>query len=225
MMQQLVSSSLLPAVGLENIQVHSLQFADDLLLFFDGNARSAKVIKLVLDAFAAASSLRINFAKSAIIPMNLDPTYATGLAECFGCPVAAFPIKYLGLPLSPKALRRADYLPLIEKLDSRLAGWKGLLLSRAGRLTLLNSVLSSIPAFFFSAFRIPTCVLNAMDKIRRGFFWRGKVLTNGFHCLVNWEHVCRPKDLGGLGIRKLKEMNSSLLMKSFWSFYKDTSRP
>ncbi len=131
----------------------------------------------------------------------------------------------MGLPLSPKALCKADYLPLIEKLDKRLAGWKGLLLSRAGRLVLLNSVLTSVLAFFCSVFRVPVWVFKDIDKIRRGFFWKSKVLVNGFHCLVNWEQVCRPKCQGRIRIRNLRAMNSALLMKSFWSFYNPISPP
>ncbi len=216
---------MLPTVGVGEVRIHSLQFADDLLIFFDGTAKSAKVIKLLLDAFSSASGLKINFAKSSIIPVNLETSLAAGLADFFGCSAGSFPTTYLGLPLSPKALRKADYLPLVEKMDKHLAGWKGSLLSRAGRLVLLNSVLSSVPAFFCSAFRIPAWVSKTIDRIRRGFFWKGKVLDNGFHCLVNWEQVCRPRDQGRMGIRKLKVMNSALLMKNFWSFYNARASP
>ncbi len=162
--------SLLPLVGLGNVNVHTLQFADDLLLFFDGKARSAQVIKVILDAFSEASGLKINFSKSFIIPINLECSQARDLASIFGCATNGFPFTYLGLPLSPKALCKADYLPLIEKVDKRLAGWKEQLLSRAGRLVLLNSALTSIPTFFCSAFWVPVWVSKAIDRIRRGFF-------------------------------------------------------
>ncbi len=184
-----------------------------------------QVIKVILDEFVEASGLSINLEKCAIIPVNLDNPSAVSLASLFRCPLATFPLIYLGLPLSPLSLRRADFLPLIEKLDKRLAGWKGLLLSRAGRLVLLNTVLSSIPTFFCSAFLLPGWAIKAMDRIRRGFFWKGRVLDNGFHCLINWDRVCRPKASGGLGIRNLKAMNSSLLIKISWSFLHDSSKP
>ncbi len=191
----------------------------------DGTPTSALVIKLVLETFSNSSGLKINFLKSAVIPINLSQPQAADLAVILGCPVVNFPVKYLGLPLSPRPLCRADFLSLLEKLDNRLAGWKGQLLSRAGRMVLLNAVLSTIPAFFCSAFRIPAWALKAIDKIRRGFLWKGKVLNNGFHCLVSWEQVCRPKSMGGLGIRNLKAMNSSLLMKNLWNFYNHGAQP
>ncbi len=219
MMHQAVSRSLLPAVGVGDLSIHSLQFADDLLLFLDGSARSAKVTKFLLDAFTAASGLKINSAKSSFIPINLEAVWAADLAAFLGCPIGSFPITYLGFPLAPKALHKPDYLPLIEKISKRLAGWKGSLLSRGGRLVLLNSVLSSVPAFFCSTFRLPSWVIKEIDKIRRGFFWKGRLLKNGFHCLAKWEHVCRPKLQGGLGIRNIRAMNEALLMKHLWKFY------
>nr|CAD1823673.1 unnamed protein product [Ananas comosus var. bracteatus] len=159
------SAHFLPSIGIGDAKLHTLQFADDMLLFFDGSTRLAAVIKLILDAFSATSGLKINFQKSAIIPISLHGNQASSLACFFGCSTHGFPFKYLGLPLSPKKLHKADYLPLIEKLDNRLAGWKGLTLSRAGRLALLNSVLSSIPTFFCTAFRLPSWVINSIDKI------------------------------------------------------------
>ncbi len=129
MLQAAINDGLLPAVGVGEQLFHSLQFTDDLLLFFDGTLRSAAVIKFILDVFALFSGLRINFAKSSFIPINLSAGLASSLSSLFNCPLQTFPICYLELPLFPRKLRRADYLPLIEKLDSRLAGWKSLSLS------------------------------------------------------------------------------------------------
>ncbi len=64
-----------------------------------------------------------------------------------------------------------------------------------------------------------------MDRIRRGFFWKGRTSNNGFNCLVNWDQVCRPLSIGGLGVRNLRATNSALLMKNFWKFYNDRTLP
>ena len=47
-----------------------------------------------------------------------------------------------------------DWLPLIEKIKKRLAGWKGKSLSLGGRLTLVNMVLSSIPIYLMSFYEL-----------------------------------------------------------------------
>nr|CAD1838381.1 unnamed protein product [Ananas comosus var. bracteatus] len=66
-----VLSGNLPGVGIGDVTIHSLYFADDALLFFDGSVRSAVVIKCILEAFSANSGLKINFHKSSLTPINL----------------------------------------------------------------------------------------------------------------------------------------------------------
>lgn len=69
--------------------------------------------------------------------------------EWFPCPVKDFPCSYLGLPLHTRQLRRrVDTQPLIDKMASRLPAWQGRFLNKAGRLKLLNSVLTSHPNIF-----------------------------------------------------------------------------
>lgn len=156
-----------PTVGVGDTKFHTSQFTDDMLLFFGGSSSSAAVIKLILDAFSSSSRLKINYQKSAIITISLQGNQASSLANIFGCSTYGFPFKYLGLPLSAKKLRKTDYLPLIEKLDNRLVGWEGLMLLRGGCLVLLNSVLSSIPTFFFATYRLRSWVINSIDKMER----------------------------------------------------------
>nr|CAD1834466.1 unnamed protein product [Ananas comosus var. bracteatus] len=55
------TSQSLQAVGIGDVKLHTLQFADDMLLFFDGTTRSAAAIKVILDAFSAYSGLKINY--------------------------------------------------------------------------------------------------------------------------------------------------------------------
>jgi hypothetical protein len=60
------------------------------------------------------------------------------------------------------------------KRDSKkkLSSWKGKQLSLGGRLVLINSVLSSLPMFMMSFFRIRKGVLEKLDYYRFRFFWQ-----------------------------------------------------
>ncbi|CAN1147695.1 hypothetical protein LINPERHAP2_LOCUS16020, partial [Linum perenne] len=35
--------------------------------------------------------------------------------------------------------------------------------------------------------------------------------------LLAWDHICRPKDQRGLGLRKARELNQAYLMKPDWA--------
>ena len=88
-----------------------------------------------------------------------------------------------------------------------------LYLSKGGRLTLLKSMLSSLPTSFLSLFTIPTHVANKIEKLQRDFLW-GDSKTH----LLSWDKACLPIANSGLGIRKLTTFNKALLGKWLWRF-------
>jgi hypothetical protein len=92
--------------------------------------------------------------------------------ELFGCREGEFPFKYLGIPMSPRKLSNKDWKVVEERFQKKLSSWKGKLLSSGGRLVLINSVLSSLPMFMMSFFRIPKGVLERLDYYRSRFFWQ-----------------------------------------------------
>jgi hypothetical protein len=48
------------------------------------------------------------------------------------------------------------------------------MLSIGGRVTLINSVLSSLPLYYFSFFKAPSCVLKELVTVQRNFLWGGR---------------------------------------------------
>jgi len=58
--------------------------------------------------------------------------------------------------------------------------------------------------------------IQAIDKLRRAFLWKGTASVHGGHCMVAWPKCCRPAELGGLGIPDLKLMGLSLRLRWEW---------
>ena len=96
--------------------------------------------------------------------------WAATYAEIFNCQIGAFPIKYVGVPVSPSRLHIANWLPLIEKTNKKLDIWKGGAMSIAGRKTLIDSSLSNAPIYQMSIYLLPKTIVNLLDKTRRSFF-------------------------------------------------------
>nr|AID60103.1 hypothetical protein [Brassica napus] len=119
------------------------------------------------------------------------------------------------MPVLQKRINKETFGAVIEKVSSKLAGWKRRFLSLAGRITLTKSVLSSVPVHTMSTIALPSSTLNQLDKIARAFIWGSIDGTRKQH-LVSWEKICKPKREGGLGIRLAKEMNVALLAKLGW---------
>jgi hypothetical protein len=114
---------------------------------------------------------------------------------------------------------------LIDKVANRLPGWKGRLLNRAGRLKLLNSVLTAIPTYCLTAFTPKKWLIKKLDKLRRGFLWKGAETASGGHCLVRWANVQKPKLVGGLGVLDLEKFSRALRLRWLWFHWVDGDRP
>ena len=208
-------------VGREKVEVSHLQFADDTLLFMGANHSYFTKYLSILELFGSISGLRVNLKKSTILGINTDPVFLQNLADMSGCVVGEWPIKYLGLPLGGNPRKTEFWEPVLSKVAKRLGGWKKSFLSRGGRLTLIQSVLSSLPTYYLSLFKAPITVITSLEKLMRNFFWEGGDLVGGDH-LVRWEKVCQAKENGGLGIGNLEMRNNALLLKWLWRFPKES---
>jgi mannosylglycoprotein endo-beta-mannosidase len=109
-------------------------------------------------------------------------------------------------------------------MANRLPLWKGRFLNKADRLKLVNSVLSSMPTYFLTIFAIKKWAFNKLDRIRRGFLWKG-TSAGGEHCLVRWTKVKRPKCFGGLGILDLERFSVALRLRWLWYEWTEPDRP
>lgn len=194
------------------------QYADDTAFIVSADTSSVVTLKVILRLFTSVSGLEINFQKSTWIPINIQPQTIHRISAILGYRSSQFPITYLGLPLTLKKPHRALYLPLIEKIESKLEGWKSKFISRGGRLQLMNSVLSSVPIYFMSSFMLPQWVIDRLDKIRRDFLW-GKSDNSRGISLINWEAVCIPKENGGMGAVDLKLRNWAILLRWWCRLY------
>ncbi|GKV29018.1 hypothetical protein SLEP1_g37997 [Rubroshorea leprosula] len=102
--------------------------------------------------------------------------------------------------------------PVLEGVTRKLSTWKGRYLSLGGRITLIHSVLSSLPVFWMSMYVIPKGTILFLDKIRRRFLWGGVEGGKKINW-VRWDKVCRDKEQGGLGVKDLRKFNLALLGK------------
>ncbi|GKB87951.1 RNA-directed DNA polymerase, eukaryota, reverse transcriptase zinc-binding domain protein [Tanacetum coccineum] len=119
--------------------------------------------------------------------------------------------------------RAEAWKEVIDKVASRLSKWKMRALSIGGRLTLLKSVLGSIPIFYMSIYRVPASVLKKLEAIRCNFF-NGHEEGSRKASWTKWNNVLADKCNGGLGVSSLFALNRGLMMKWMWRFYSyDTS--
>ncbi|KAH7515208.1 hypothetical protein FEM48_Zijuj10G0002700 [Ziziphus jujuba var. spinosa] len=194
--------------------ISHLMYADDLLIMCPAEA---KIIKNCLHKYCSWSGQALNADKSNILFSKSTPRSDRRLIrDTLGFRDMGSKAVYLGNSLVLGRNKTKEFFRLKEKVNCRLEGWNKHLLSKAGKATLIKSVLQAIPSYIMTTHLLPTGICDDLDALVRKFWWKSNPKTSGYLALKAWKDICKPKDLGGLGFRRFKDINLSLLAKLGW---------
>ncbi|CAJ2627891.1 unnamed protein product [Trifolium pratense] len=198
-------------------QISHLLFVGDLLLFAEASIDQAHCVMHCLDLFCQAFGQKINTQKTQIFfSKNVDEKLRDDILQHTGFSQVNSLGKYLGAHLSSGRTNRCHFNHIIQKIQTRLTGWKQQCLCLAGRVSLSNSVLNTIPYYHMQYASIPKSICDEIEKIQRNFVWGDTEQGRKAH-LIGWDMCCQQKIHGGLGIKKPHIMNEVFLMKILWN--------
>ncbi|GJS24354.1 RNA-directed DNA polymerase, eukaryota [Tanacetum coccineum] len=154
----------------DSLTLSHLFYADDAI--FIGKWDRANVVTIVhmLKCFFMASGLQINIHKSKLMGIGVSQEEVKAAASIIGCSTFSNPFTYLGVKVGMSSSRRKSWDEVIGKIYARLSKWKIKTLSIGGRLTLIKSVLTSLPLYHMPIYKAPMGVLRDMESFRRRFF-------------------------------------------------------
>jgi hypothetical protein len=144
--------------------------------------------------------------------IQCDDSQKEAAAQAFPCQQVEFPIKYLGIPLSTGRLPRSALQPLLDKAADKLPIWKGSMMHRAGRLALVKSMLSAVPICTYICMGLLAWMYKGLTKLAKAFLWIRTDVVHAGKCLVAWDKIQRPLQLGGLGVLDMEKMGRALQM-------------
>jgi hypothetical protein len=193
-------------------------------MIMPADANQLSYLKGLLEQFSTSTGLKVNFHKTTLVPINLNHDEATNLADTFGYIVESLLFTYLGLPLGTTRPSVDELMPLVSRLDKRLSGISSLM-SYTEKLTLLNSVINSLPMYALCSNKVPITIFIHFEKSGRQLLWADKEQKLQGRCLASWDSICKQKKQGGLGVLNLGIQNQALIMKNLYKFYNHMDIP
>lgn len=72
---------------------------------------------------------------------------------------------YLGVAVGANMALKRYWLHDVGRTHNQLSSWKAKRFSFDGHLTLVISVLGSLPSYFFSLFKAPKSIIDILEKL------------------------------------------------------------
>lgn len=182
-------------------------------------------LKEILNLFAEQSRLSVNPDKSSLwFSVVCEEQNKAEVMTELEAREASDTEKYLEVHIAHGRIESdLTHTLLVEKFYNRLADWKVNTLSFTRRLTLIKSVLISVPDYFMTIAKLPTKTIKELTSVMRKFLW-GKLDKDMYLSMIAWHKICVPVEQGGLGIRDVATFNQALLLKIVWQLASNQDR-
>ncbi|CAJ2672049.1 unnamed protein product [Trifolium pratense] len=207
--------------GTRNVKVPSHTFyADDLMIFCKGNLAGLKALKDLFSTYALESGQVINNSKSTIFSGSITQGRLNLIVQLLNFNIGTLPFNYLGVPIF-KGKPKASYLqPIADKIKLKLSAWKASLLSIAGRVQLVRSVIQSMLTYITTSWKkicrpLSQGGLNLRSLSKLNKATNLKLCWNLFNSQTSWAILLRDRVF-----RKGKTIQHHIF-SSIWSSIKD----
>ncbi|KAK7861502.1 putative ribonuclease h protein, partial [Quercus suber] len=159
----------------------------DIFLFAHANHQQAYILFNIFRASCNNSGQLFSSHKSKLFfSRNTPVQIQNDIVAQINIPIVEDLGKYLGLPILTSRKLNSSFSPLLERINSKVRLWQPKLLSMAGRLTLIKSVLSPILNYHMQTTLLPTAVIQRLEQALKGFLWGDTENQRHIH-LLSWE--------------------------------------
>ncbi|CAA7021818.1 unnamed protein product [Microthlaspi erraticum] len=211
-------NGLLPGIKVsrESPRTNHLLFADDTMFFCKTKEQNCVTLATILQKYGEASGQQINHQKSSISFSSKTPQDIRDRVKLtLGIEKEGGQGKYLGLPESFGRKKKDLFSLIVDRIRQRAVSYSSRRLSTAGKLTLIKSVLSAIPTYSMTCFKLPASLCKQIQCTLTRFWWDS---TPGMQKMswTSWKKITKSKTIGVLGFHDIQSFNDALLAKLSW---------
>lgn len=197
-------------------RINHLLFADDTMMICHSTPKNCHVLSKLLLDYEALSGQKVNIAKSAItFSSKMPQEVKTAAKQILGITKEGGVGKYLGLPEHFGRKKRDLFTSIVDRIRQCTKSWYTRFLSKAGKLTMILSVLTAIPSYTMSCFELPLSLCKRIQSALTRFWWDSSSEKRSI-CWVSLDNLAQPKAAGCLGLRDIQLFNQALLAKLAW---------
>nr|GEV72878.1 putative RNA-directed DNA polymerase, eukaryota, reverse transcriptase zinc-binding domain protein [Tanacetum cinerariifolium] len=174
--------------------------------------KGLSLVEITCPSLISLYGLKVNVHTSKVIGIGVSDEEISCMANVIGCGVAKLRLKYIGVLIGCNMSRCSHWADITQKYSLKHSLWKARLLSVGGRLSLIKSVLGSLPTYYMSIYFMPVSIRNNLESMCNKFFIGGDHDDKKMTC-VKWKRCLACKNQGGIGISSIYGLNIRLLFK------------
>ncbi|GAA0139843.1 hypothetical protein LIER_01312 [Lithospermum erythrorhizon] len=161
-------------ISRESPSINHILFADNIMIFSRAGVAEGREVKRILEVYESASGQTVNMKKCSI----------------------SFSLRTDGRS------RKEVFCYIIRRVEERVRGWKGKLLSQVGKKVLIKSITSAIPNYVINYFQLLRGTIDNLNSVMAKFYWASSEGEKGIYWKA-WDSLCLEKTKGRLASRIL----------------------